>query len=387
VYREFDPSVVPPVGSLDPDVESVGPEESCQSVSDLFGSVLGSCPQVDVEDDAYLGGVVDRAVGALPPWDASTSSLIVAVVSGTIWAHGPVAGHWILAAWSGESLSACAEGLDVWPGGPDAEGHGGLGEDAVGIGEAGWLVAVVSSEDFRASASEVVGIGDVVGIGERDADPISLAVDCILLAVLWWLDPVAVESIGTVRVPDWEESHIAHAVSPLAVGVFDGGALDVEAEVVPDVALESGESGSADAEWWPGRVGVWHALGTAICPPASEWSDRVSCIVEWSPACRGIAVRSRTSLLAEALWTRSGLQADLVVWAPEVVSASWVDVVGDALDSSGLGDVAGESGRATVGTAGLSVLDQTALEDCDEWVWLVTVVTLAGNRVGGGDGV
>jgi len=120
----------------------------------------------------------------------------------------------------------------------------------------------VSSEEFRASASEVIGIGDVVGIGEGDADPISLAVSCIMLAVLWWLDPVAVESVGAVRVPGWEESRIAHAVSPVAVGVFDGGALDVEAEVVPDVALGSDVSGSADAEWWPGGVGIWHALGT-----------------------------------------------------------------------------------------------------------------------------
>lgn len=103
------------------------------------------------------------------------------------------------------------------------------------------------------------------------------------------------ESFGTVVISCWDESCIADAMSPLAVGVLYGGTQDVGAKVISVGALWSGESISADAVWWAIGIGIWSAIRIGIDPPASEWSDWVSCIVEWSPACPEFAVGSGTS--------------------------------------------------------------------------------------------
>jgi len=163
---EFDPSIIPSVGSLDIDVESVDSEESSKSISDLFGSVIVSTPEVDVDYDADVGRVIKVTSISFPSWSASTSSLIVAVISSSIWAHGDVTGYWLVAVWSGESILACAVRWDSISGGSHTEGLGIHGELAVGIGLTTWLVAISSSEGIWASTSEVSRVGDVIFVGE-----------------------------------------------------------------------------------------------------------------------------------------------------------------------------------------------------------------------------
>lgn len=79
--------------------------------------------------------------------------------------------------------------------------------------------------------------------------------------------------------------------------------------------------------------------------------------------------------------------ADLVVWAPKVESANWVDVVGNALDLVIGGEPASESGGASIVGADLSVIDGSASEDLDECISNVTLVTLASDGIGGLNGM